>query len=49
MSMTESLSEPIDRSGIDALRVTVSTLQQALSSGSLTSTELIAFYRKKNV
>src|SRR5215471_5482872 len=44
MSMPGSFSEQIGSSGTDALRVTVAELQQALSSGSLTSADLTEFY-----
>lgn len=44
MSIPESFREQIGSSGIDALRATVAELQQALSSGSLTSADLTTFY-----
>jgi amidase len=44
MSVSESLGEPIGASGIDARGATVARLQQALSSGSLSSADLTAFY-----
>ncbi len=40
----ESPGERVGSSGIDADSVTVAGLQQALSSGSLTSADLVAFY-----
>ena len=43
-SLTESLTERIGGSGIEAGRATVAGLRQALESGSLTSAELTAFY-----
>jgi amidase len=46
-SLGESLSEPIAGSGIEAGAATVAALQQALSSGSLTSAGLTAFYLKR--
>ena len=47
MSIPESFSEQIFGLGIDILSVTVSDLQQALSLGSLTSTDLTAFYLRR--
>ncbi|HXP19397.1 MAG TPA: amidase [Streptosporangiaceae bacterium] len=44
MPVPESLSETIGRSGIEAGRVTVAGLSQAMASGQLTSAELTAFY-----
>jgi len=44
MPEPESLDEQIGHSGIDAGGATVARLQQALSSGSLTSADLTAFY-----
>src|ERR1022692_590694 len=44
MSVSESLSETIGRSGITAGGVSVARLSQALAAGQLTATELIAFY-----
>jgi amidase len=44
MSVSESLGERIGRSGVDAGGATVAGLQQALSSGLLTSADLTAFY-----
>ncbi len=44
MSIPESFSEQILGLGSDALSVTVSDLQQALSLGSLTSVDLTVFY-----
>src|SRR5712691_8938022 len=44
MSVSQSPGEQIGGSGIDARSATVAGLQQALSSGSLTSADLTAFY-----
>jgi amidase len=44
MSVSESLDEQIGGSGIDARTATVAGLQRAMSSGSLTSADLTAFY-----
>ncbi len=44
MSETESLSENIRGTGIDAAAATIGELQQALTSGALTSAEFTAFY-----
>ncbi len=44
MSVSESLGEQIGGSGIDARSATVAGLQHAMSSGSLTSADLTAFY-----
>src|SRR5260370_6991620 len=44
MSVSESPGEQIGGSGIDARSATVAGLQQAMSSGSLTSADLTAFY-----
>jgi hypothetical protein len=43
----ESLSERIGRCGIDAGGATIARLREALSSGSLTSAELTAFYLER--
>ena len=44
MSVSDSLSETIGRSGIEAGGVTVAGLSRAMASGQLTSAELTAFY-----
>jgi amidase len=44
MSVSESLAEQIGGSGIDARSATVAGLQQAMSSGHLSSADLTAFY-----
>jgi amidase len=44
MSVSESLSETIGRSGIAASGASVARLGQALTSGQLTAAELISFY-----
>src|SRR5260370_5135666 len=44
MSPSDSLSETIGRSGIEAGAVAVAGLSQALASGKLTAAELVSFY-----
>lgn len=44
MSVAQSLSETIGKSGIDTASVTVAGLQEAMGSGQLTAAELTRFY-----
>ncbi len=44
MSLTESLAQMVGRSGITAGTATAQNLSQALAAGTLTATELAAFY-----
>ena len=44
MSLTESLAQSVGRSGISAGDATAQNLSQALAAGTLTATELTAFY-----
>jgi hypothetical protein len=44
MSLTESLAQMVGRSGISAGTATAQNLNQALAAGTVTATELAAFY-----